>query len=99
MTQPTNSGATPAALRASSGSAASIPEGEGWWRAEDGEEIEVYPLEPCDNELCLWGPEVGLHYSGAAETQFAWDTDDWQGHVPVKIYCDGRAWTRLPNTD
>lgn len=68
-----------------------IPDSPGFWGSDDGEIIEVYLLEPVGT-LCVWGPEVGVNYSGATETQQCWTTDEWQGHVPVSIYCDGSNW-------
>jgi hypothetical protein len=59
-----------------------IPDRAGVWLI-DGAEVEVYPLEPVGGVLCIWGPENGYTYSGSQETQQCWDTDEWQGHIPV----------------
>lgn len=69
-----------------------IPDLPGRWISDEDEEIEVYPLEPCGDVLCVWGPDVGLSYTGAAETQGVWTTDEWQGHIPVMWYCEGQNW-------
>jgi len=66
-----------------------IPDKPGIWSLH-GQEIEVYELEPVGNTLCIWGPDVGITYSGAAETQSIWTTDEWQGHIPVQFFdCEG----------
>jgi hypothetical protein len=54
--------------------------------------IEVYELEPCNNVLCIWGPEVGISYTGARETQGFWNTDEWQGHIPVHLFDSYGPW-------
>lgn len=64
------------------------PKYKGFWRSlTTCEVIEVYPLSPVGGTLCFCGPEIGLSYSGMAETQEVWNSDEWQGHVPVNIYC------------
>jgi len=57
-----------------------------WLHKPSGQPIEIYPLEPAGGVLCLWGPDVGHTYSGAADNQGVWDTDEWQGHIPVLAY-------------
>lgn len=68
-----------------------LPDRPGIWRLAD-EEIEVYELDPVGGTLCIWGPDVGITYTGAADTQFPWDTDEWQGHIPVQFYDDEGPW-------
>lgn len=73
-----------------------IPDREGIWKSDDdGEEIEVYHLEPAGGQLCVWGPDVGCSYSGAAETQAIWDTDEFQGHILVDWHCSSGNWSRV----
>lgn len=74
------------------------PNRPGIWRLGD-EEIEVYPLEPVGGTLCIWGPDVGISYSGVAETQGIWTTDEWQGHIPVQFYDDNGPWTFVREAD
>lgn len=74
------------------------PDREGVWLL-DGEEIDVYRLEPTGGQLCIWGPDVGISYSGATETQFPWTSDEWQGHIPVWMYDDEGPWTFLRPLD
>lgn len=75
------------------------PDREGVWLHEPtGELIDIYRLEPAGGQLCFWGPDVGITYSGACETQGIWDTDEWQGHVMVQFYDDVGPW-RLVTTD
>ena len=63
------------------------PDSPGWWRfLPTGDVLEVYPLEPVGGTLCVWGPDVGINYTGAADTQGIWDTDEWQGHIPVSRF-------------
>lgn len=63
-----------------------------WFHKPTNQQIEVYLLEPA-NTLCMWGPEVGITYSGAVDTQGCWETDEWQGHVPVFRFDDNPyAW-------
>ena len=60
-----------------------VPNTEGVWRWKpDAIEIDVYLLEPTGH-LCLWGPDVGITYSGSADHQTIWLTDEWAGHIPV----------------
>lgn len=70
------------------GSGFEFPDSAGWWTwfPPDGDEaktLEVYPLDPVGGTLCVWGPDFGFSYSGVAETQLVWTTDEWQGHIPV----------------
>jgi hypothetical protein len=51
----------------------------------EGIKLDVYNLEPV-HCLCIWGPDAGLSYTGATETQKCWIEDEWQGHVPVHIF-------------
>jgi CYTH domain-containing protein len=60
-----------------------VPDQEGYWVSPSGNEIEVYRLDPVGGTLCVWGPDIGYSYTGNKETQSVWDTDEWQGHIPV----------------
>lgn len=44
-------------------------------------EVEVYPLEPVGDTLCVWGEDIGGGFDGPSEI---WDTDEWLGHIPVR---------------
>ena len=67
-----------------------IPDKPGRWKHEPTEEVvDVYSLEPAGNILCLWGPDVGITYTGLGAKQQIWDTDEFQGHVPVHLYGNG----------
>lgn len=68
-----------------------LPDRAGVWLL-GGEEIEVYALEPVGGTLCVWGPDVGNSYTGEADTQMVWDTDEWQGHIPVDWFDDKGPW-------
>lgn len=73
-----------------------IPDKEGvWLHVPTNQEIDIYPLEPCLGVLCLWGPDVGITYSGSRETQGVWTTDEWQGHIPVGFWDDEGPWEFL----
>ena len=50
--------------------------------------VDVYPLDPVGGVLCIWGPDVGMTYSFSKDGQSCWDSDEWQGHVPVKLFDD-----------
>ena len=64
-----------------------------WMHNPSDQEIDIYPLEPVGGTLCLWGPDVGISYTGACDTQAVWDTDEWQGHIPAHRYDDDAdAW-------
>lgn len=63
-----------------------------WKHIPTGEVVDVYPLEPTGGQLCVWGPDVGITYSGAVETQGCWTTDEWQGHIPVNLYDSKGPW-------
>ena len=64
-----------------------LPNSEGIWLHEPtNKQIEIYRLEPAGGQLCFWGPDLGITYSGAQETQGIWDTDEWQGHIRVEFY-------------
>lgn len=60
-----------------------VPDQEGVWRSEAGDPVDVYRLDPVGGVLCVWGPDIGITYTGATDTQRVWQTDAWQGHVPV----------------
>jgi hypothetical protein len=67
-----------------------VPDREGFWEAlkapaDEPMVLEIYPLDPVGGTLCFWGPDVGLNYTGATETQGVWMTDEWQGHIPVFV--------------
>lgn len=66
-----------------------------WLHFPSEQAIDIYPLEPCGGVLCLWGPDVGIAYTGAADTQSVWTTDEWQGHIPVNIWDDTGPWEFL----
>ncbi len=69
------------------------PDKEGvWLHIPTGQEIDVYQLHPTGGQLCVWGPDVGINYSGAADTQAIWDSDEWQGHVIVSFFDDTGPW-------
>jgi hypothetical protein len=59
-----------------------IPNSPGIWEAENGFRIDVYPLEPVDNILCVWCQDVGINL----DTSDIWSTDEWLGHIPVCHY-------------
>ena len=64
-----------------------LPNCEGrWLHKPTGDVIDIYPLDPCGGVLCLWGPDIGQGYTGVADTQGCWLTDEWQGHIPVHLY-------------
>lgn len=75
-----------------------IPNRHGLWlHIPSGKELEVYPLTPAGNQLCIWGPDAGITYSGAAETQGVWTTDEWQGHIPVQDFDNNENnWKKKP---
>lgn len=75
------------------------PDREGfWYYVPDDLVVEVYPLTPVGGTLCVWGPEVGNKYTGAADTQGCWETDEWQGHIPVRMFDDIGPWKYIgPN--
>lgn len=76
------------------------PDRNGFWRhMPSGEIYEIYPLEPAGGHLCFWGPEHGITYSGSAETQQVWATDEWQGHIPVVFYDDVGPWEFISAND
>lgn len=76
------------------------PDREGFWRHVPSREIyEIYALEPAGGQLCFWGPEHGITYSGASETQQVWDTDEWQGHVPVVCHDPEGPWEFISEND
>ena len=60
-----------------------LPDKEGIWLV-GGIEVEVHQLD--FGEFCIWGPDVGITYSGQVDTQECWTTDEWQGHIPVAVY-------------
>ena len=68
-----------------------LPDREGkWLRIYSRTIVDVYRLEPVLGEpLCIWGPDIGIDYSGVGETQEIWDTDEWQGHIRVECLSDG----------
>ena len=69
------------------------PDKEGvWLYIPDNREIEIYKLEPVCNQLCFWGPDIGLGYTGATETQGIWDSDEWHGHIMVYFYDNVGPW-------
>jgi len=69
------------------------PDKAGFWEhIPSGEIYEIYELEPVMNQLCFWGPEHGINYNGATDTQSIWDTDEWQGHIPVSYYDSVGPW-------
>ena len=75
---------------------AAVPDSPGFWlHVPTNEEIEIYPLEPVGGVLCLWGPDVGITYSGSKDTQEVWDTDEWQGHIPVHRYDYICPWRKI----
>lgn len=59
-----------------------VPNSPGIWEAEDGTQIDVYPLEPVNNILCVWAGDVGINLN----TTDVWSTDEWLGHIPVDYY-------------
>lgn len=60
-----------------------IPDSSGIWESvEDGTQIEVYPLEPVNNILCVWAGDVGINLN----TSDVWSTDEWLGHIPVDYF-------------
>jgi hypothetical protein len=63
------------------------PDRPGIWRDQDGELLEIYPLEPVGGILCYWD---GDYRGGLTQNNF-WTTDEWLGHVPV-TFLDGH-WT------
>lgn len=73
-----------------------VPDKRGVWLHEPtNEEIDVYPLDPVGGILCIWGPDVGMSYTGFKETQDVWDTDEWQGHIPVHRFDNKGPWQYL----
>ena len=73
-----------------------IPDSEGvWLHIPSNEEIDIYPLDPVGGILSLWGPDVGITYSGAKDRQEVWDTDEWQGHIPVHRYDHIGPWRKI----
>lgn len=76
------------------------PNKPGLWRLETtGEEIEVYSLDPVGGMFCIWGPDVGITYTGVGETQGVWSSDEWQGHIPINWYDDIGPWTLVRDLD
>lgn len=73
-----------------------IPDREGVWEhLPSGMTIGIYPLDPANGILCFWGPDIGITYSSAADTQGCWATDEFQGHVPVGLFDnDPQNWRR-----
>lgn len=73
-----------------------LPNEEGQWlHIPTNQVIDIYPLDPANGVLCLWGPDVGHCYSFAADTQGCWDNDEWQGHIPAHLYDnDPEAWRK-----
>ncbi len=67
-----------------------FPDSEGVWelieayKTEDffdiGLTVEVYHLEPANNQLCVWCEDVGM---GSMTHSCYWDSDEFFGHVPV----------------
>ena len=45
-------------------------------------EVEVYPLEPVQGTLCVWGDDLGFSFDGPSDV---WDTDEWLGHLPASL--------------
>ena len=73
-----------------------IPDSAGvWLHIPSNEEIDIYPLDPVGGILCLWGPDVVITYSGAKDRQEVWDTDEWQGHIPVHRYDHIGPWRKI----
>ncbi len=71
----------------------SLPDKPGvWLHQSSGKMLDVYPLEPAGGELCIWGPDAGITYSGAVDTQGCWSSDEWQGHVPVRLFDAAGPW-------
>lgn len=50
------------------------------YELQEGDVVEAYPLTPVGGVLCIWGPE---HH---VEIYNIWDTDEWNGHVPVDYF-------------
>ena len=71
-----------------------LPNVAGTWRHKpSGRELDIYPLDPCNGVLCLWGPDAGNSYTSQGDTQGCWDSDEWQGHIPAAGYDnDPDAW-------
>ena len=66
------------------------PDSPGFWKNEDdGMILEIYPLEPVMGHLCFWGPDIGICWTGAADTNSIWSTDEWQGHIPIHYFTEG----------
>ena len=57
-----------------------------WHHIPTNQDIDIYPLEPVFDVLCFWGPDVGISYSGSADTQTIWDSDEWQGHIRPECF-------------
>ena len=64
-----------------------IPDVPGIWKHVDtGDILDVYDLGPANDTLCIWGPDVGIRYTGATDVQGCWCSDDLQGHIPIYWY-------------
>ena len=73
-----------------------IPDSAGvWLHIPTDQEVDIYPLDPVGGILCLWGPDVGISYTGAKDRQEVWDTDEWQGHIPVHRYDHNGTWRKI----
>lgn len=65
-----------------------IPDSSGFWKHLETEEIlEIYPLEPVMNTLCVWCRDVDISYTDPSYPgglhQTIWTTDEWLGHIPI----------------
>ena len=63
------------------------PDSPGFWKhLETGDILDVYPLEPVQNILCVWCRDVDISYTDPSTQglqQLIWTTDEWLGHIPV----------------
>ena len=67
----------------------SVPDKPGfWYLVPENRVIEIYALEPVGGQLCFWGPDIGYTYSGSADTQGIWTTDEWQGHIIASVFSE-----------
>lgn len=63
-----------------------------WKHIDSNTDLDIYELEPMNNVLCIWGPDVGITNTTQStdsykEQDVFYDTK-WQGHISIKFYAE-----------